>query len=230
MYNSDEIINGIKVNDKKTWEFLYRYFYPIAKKYVANNSGTDNDANDLLQNTFLKVLLKCRKGYHHDNIKVVIAKRLKWDWLDMLRSKKNITESEITENNIKTYIHPVESDKALSSNVNLAKRFNLSKNLHKHLKKNCHVEDFLDYSNLNGIQKKMIEILLDKDKTNPKCKKLLMLTHFLPISDNVIIATEMGYIPSDESENKKKGLDILKTQKTRCIKKFKESLGIKKDK
>ena len=170
-------------------------------------------------------MLKCRKGYHHDNIKVVIAKRLKWDWLDMLRSKKNITESEITENNIKTYIHPVESDKALPSNVNLTKRFNLSKNLHKHLRQNCHVEDFLDYNNLNGIQQKMIEILMDSNKTKHVCKKLLLLTEFLPVSDTTLIAREMGYIHSDNAESEKKGLDTLKTQKNRCLKNFKEYLS-----
>ncbi|MBC8490241.1 MAG: hypothetical protein H8D45_29855 [Bacteroidetes bacterium] len=225
MYNSDEIINGIKVNDKKTWEFLYKYFYPVAKKYVTNNSGSINDAKDHLQNTFLKILMQCREGRQFSDIKTVIGNRIKWDWLDMLRTKKNITESEIKENDIKTFMNPVESIKAISSNTNFTKRFNLSKNLHKHLKKNCHVEDFLDYSNLNGIQKKMIEILLDQHKTKPVCKKLLLLTDFLPISDTRLIAEEMGYIKEHTETGIRKGLDTLSSQKVRCIKKFKEYLS-----
>ncbi len=70
----------------------------------------------------------------------------------------------------------------------------------------------------------MIKALLTMEKSNPVCKKLLLLTEFLPISDSKLIAEEMGYIKEDTAGGIKSGLDILSTSKNRCLKKFKQIL------
>ena len=229
MYNSDEIIKGIKVNDEKIWKFLYKYFYDIVVKHVTGNSGSKEDADDLIQDTFFIIFKNCQESFHHDNILAFIMIVIKNKWIDKLRKRNDIVDQEI-DDNIKGDTLQYEPIQKSGSNVNLTKIFNISKNLNEKLKRNCRVEDFLDYSNLNNIQKRMIEILMDEKITNHRCRKLLMLTHYLPISDNETIADEMGYIKEHTEKGIKKGLETLKTQKTRCLKKFKESLGIKKAK
>ena len=228
MYNPIEIINGIKLNDRKIWEYLYKHFYPLAKSYILNKSGDVDDVKDVMQETFYKIFEKCSKDFEHDNILALTMTILKNTWIDMLRKRKHNTNKEISENDLKVDKSYDEPNSISSSKFNLSKVISLSKSITKKLNINSKIEDFLDYRNLNEIQRKMIDVLIDQAKTNPVCKKLLMLTHFLPISDNILVANEMGYILSNSPENEKKGLDKLKTQKARCIKRFKESLGIKK--
>ncbi|NQU80878.1 MAG: sigma-70 family RNA polymerase sigma factor [Bacteroidetes bacterium] len=224
MKNSKEIINGIKSGDRNTWEYLYEKMYPVVEKYVTANSGTKDDAKDILQNTFVKIWKKCGKGFDHDNIEAVIVRRIKWDWLSELKSRKDKINTEISDEQIITRPSTFEKEDREISKIDLIKRFKITKNILKQIKKTIRMEDYLDYSNLNDIQKRMIAIFLDPDKTTQLCSKLLFLSTFLPISDNVLIARKMGYIKSDDPEDIRKGLDKLSTQKNRCIKRFKEQL------
>lgn len=228
MYSSKEIIIGIKVNNRNIWHYLYKYFYPKAKNHVTYNSGTIDDVKDVLQETFYKLFEKCRDNFQHDNVLALIMTMIKNTWIDMLRKKKHRVEAKIHDKDIKfdeSFNEPISTS---STKLNLSKIFKISKSLGKQLNEHCKIENSLDYNQLNEIQRIMIGILLDPDKTKPKCRKLILLTHFLPISDNVVIANELGYVKSSDSVSIKKGLDILSTQKTRCLKKFKESLGISK--
>lgn len=223
MDESFKIINGIKTNDKETWNALYKEFMPVAVSLINNSSGNIDDAKDLLQETLLKVFLKCTKGYQHENIKAIIAKRLKWDWLDMIRSKKNSTNLKAYENVEGEAHYLSETIIPLHPKGKLANIFSLSKKYLKRMKSEYRTEDFLNYDNLSETQKRMIEILLDKKKTSEKCKKLLLLTEFLPISDSTLIATEMGYVKTKTEEGIKKGKDTLKTRKRLCLSKFKQN-------
>jgi len=225
MNDSNKILNGIKTNDEETWKTLYEEFMPVAKSFFNNRPGDIENAKDLLQNTFIKVLLKCRKGYYHENIKAVIAKRLKWDWLDMIRSSKNIMTLQADENTVGESMYFADSNKPFSSNVGLNKIFGLSGNYLSRLKKTHRVEEFLDYDKLNEPQKKIIEIFLNKKKTSERCKKLLLLTEFLPISDNEFIAREMGYIADETKEGIKRGKDILKSRKALCLSRLRQSFN-----
>lgn len=219
-----KVLTGIKTNNEKVWTGLYNDLMPLAINHVINNSGSVDDAKDLLQNTFEKILLKCGKGYQHDNIKAIMIRRLKWDWLDILRSnkRKKEIESEIQASHESSSFVAIEIDKISNLKINIKKRFNLSVNYIKNLKMKCRTEDFLDYNGLNDEQKKMIEILLDMEKNNPVCKKLLLLTEFLPVNDTTIIAREMGYITEETESGRQKGRDTLKTRKKECMKKFRQ--------
>ena len=154
----------------------------------------------------------------------MISNKIKWRWIDKLRSEGKIAKTDISEAHKITNMHPMESRTKMFPNLNIIKEFWISVKYLKKMKEKCCVEEFLNYDGLNDVQEKMIEIFLDKDKTTSICKKLLLLTEFLPLADNVLIAEEMGYIHTDDVDSIKNGLNTLKTQKTRCLKKFKNSL------
>lgn len=226
MFSSQEIINGIKVNDRRTWEYLYQYFYPRVVKHVRKNSGNVADAEDLIQIVFMIILAKCTEGFQHDNIKAIIMQKMIWKWKDILRARKEKTVPIMDKDNHLAVVPQFEDEQSLNSERDISKEIELSEDLKENIGRTSNLENFLEYSQLDDLQKRMLEILIDPIKTNPICKKLLVLTHYLPIGDNTLIAEEMGYISSDTPESKKNGLNTLKAQKSRCLKKFKESLGI----
>ena len=228
MYSNDEIIEGIKNRDRKIWEFLYSRFYPLAKKHVKRNSGNTYDAEDLVQKVFFEIFRKCTKGYYHDNIMAIITETLKMRWLDELRKRKQFVEIEEAGKVPQADKTSFYNGKSFSSETHLKKEFGYKEDDDIELEKGANIEDFLNYRGLNDVQKKMIEVLLDNSNTSPICKKILLRTEYLPIDDNERIARELGYIQGNDKETIKKGLDTLKTQKARCLKKFKESLGLKK--
>ena len=228
---SELVVTGIKVNDERTCKFLYDYFYPRAKKLVLLKSGSVDDAQELLQETIIKLLLMCRKegkdgkGFHHENILALIMVMLKNTWIDMFRKRMRTAFMDINNEQIKTDMYPSEPKIKMFPNLNMIREFAISKKYLKRMKKKYRMEDFLDYSNLNDTQKKMIEVLLDMQKSNPVCKKLLLLTIFLPIADTEVIAGEMGYIKEKTKAGIESGLATLSTQKNRCIKRLKEYLN-----
>ncbi len=224
MDDASRLLNGIKTNDAVIWNELYSDLMPVAIGFVTKNSGSPDDAKDLLQDALLKILLKCRKGYRHENIKAIIVRRLKWDWIAMLRSNKKKKGQEIEiETPQATPDFKYADDETVSKlKINIKKRFKLSGNYFKKLKTKCCTEDFLDYDNLNEIQKKMIKALLEMEKSNPACKKLLMLSEFLPLRDTAVIASEMGYITEETEAGIKKGKDTLKTRKAYCLNLFRQ--------
>jgi DNA-directed RNA polymerase specialized sigma24 family protein len=224
MDDENKILNGIKTNDIVIWNELYNDLMPVAISFVTKNSGSADDAKDLFQEALLKVLLKCRKGYQHDNIEAIIVRRLKWDWLAMLRSnkKRQEIELEIKASPENSGFDLIESEKIAKSKIDIKKRFHLSKQYLIKLKKKCRTEDFLNDDNLNKIQKKMVRDLLKMGINNPACKKLLMLTEFLPLRDTAVIAREMGYITEETEAGIKKGKDTLKTRKTYCLNLFRQ--------
>ena len=228
---SELLVTGIKVNDERTCEFLYEYFYTRAKNHVLSNQGSVDDAQELLQETLIKLLLMCRKegedgkGFHHENILALIMVMLKNTWIDMLRKRKRIAEKEKNDNQNKTVLHNDEPGIKRVPNLNIIKDFEISKGFIKVLKNKYRMEDFFDYDNLNDTQKKIIDILMNKDETSPVCKKLLLLTCFLPKTDTKFIAREMGYIIENTEAGIKSGLATLSTQKNRCIRRLKEYLN-----
>ena len=84
------ILSGLRQNDRKTIEYLYKTLSPPIYKYVLTNSGTREDGQDVFQQTFIKVLKNLQDGKYNDNNKfegyfIQIARNT---WIDYLRTNR----------------------------------------------------------------------------------------------------------------------------------------------
>ncbi len=52
-FTDSEFIEGIKNNEELVLSALYRRFYPLIRKYVLTNSGTEEEAQDIYQESII---------------------------------------------------------------------------------------------------------------------------------------------------------------------------------
>jgi len=214
------IINGIIVNDPGTWKMLYDYFYPRAKKMVLQNSGSEHEVKDLLQDTFLDLLEKCWNSLLPCDVNILayIMAMLKNKWIDILRKRGTIIIEDLNDN------HKIED--TLSNDIDeipFKDKFfkDLEKLLNKELenmKIEYNIEDFLDISSLNDKIAGMIKTILNEEKTSETCRKVILLDSYLPYSKTI-------YLPDTRNEFIAKLLGYANTQtlavtKSRCLEKL----------
>ncbi len=85
-----DIINGLVQNDPSTAQYVYKTLAPPLFKFVLSNNGTREEAKDLFQETYLKVLINIREKRYADREKfeayfLTVARNT---WLDHLRGQK----------------------------------------------------------------------------------------------------------------------------------------------
>ena len=56
-----ETFKGLKSKDNKAYEILYKFYYPSVKNFITKNSGCEDDAQDIFQETILVLLEKVPK-------------------------------------------------------------------------------------------------------------------------------------------------------------------------
>jgi RNA polymerase sigma factor (sigma-70 family) len=85
-----EIFAGLSQNDKATTEYVYKTLAPPIFKYVLSNNGTRDEAKDLFQETYVKVLKKIRdeKYNHQEKFEAYFITIARNTWIDQLRTKK----------------------------------------------------------------------------------------------------------------------------------------------
>jgi RNA polymerase sigma factor (sigma-70 family) len=86
-----QIIEGLAQNDRKTTEHVYKTLAPPIFKYVLSNSGTRDEAQDLFQETFIKVLKNIHDGQynHREKFEAYFLTVARYTWLDQLRVRKS---------------------------------------------------------------------------------------------------------------------------------------------
>ena len=56
-----ETFKGLKSKDNKAYEIIYKFYYPSVKNFITKNSGCEEDAQDIFQETILVLLEKVPK-------------------------------------------------------------------------------------------------------------------------------------------------------------------------
>ena len=89
-YREKEIITAFLEDEGSVLDSLYRDTYPLIYRFIVNNGGDENDAKDILQESFLIVLTKIREtnfilSCEFSTYIYSICKNL---WLKNLRIKK----------------------------------------------------------------------------------------------------------------------------------------------
>ena len=91
MMNDRQIYMGLRQNDRATTEYVYKTLAPPVFKYVLSNNGSREEAKDLFQETYIKVLHRIQEGKYTDFDKfeayfITVARNT---WIDQLKLKKN---------------------------------------------------------------------------------------------------------------------------------------------
>jgi RNA polymerase sigma factor (sigma-70 family) len=58
-YSDEELIEGLKQRKRASIELLYREFFPVIRHYLLHNSGNQQDAEDLFQDTMVVLYKQC---------------------------------------------------------------------------------------------------------------------------------------------------------------------------
>jgi RNA polymerase sigma factor (sigma-70 family) len=91
LMTDQEIFKGLEQNDRATTAYVYKTLAAPLFKYVLSNSGTREEAKDLFQEVFMKVLKKIHEGKynHQEKFEAYFLTIARNTWIDQLRAKKN---------------------------------------------------------------------------------------------------------------------------------------------
>ena len=96
------LLNELRLEKNEAFEYLYRKYYHASSSFIRSNSGTENDARDIFQET---LIVLCRQ-IRHDSFQLTqdigaylfaVSKNL---WLYRLRSQKSRPEITSSENTL----------------------------------------------------------------------------------------------------------------------------------
>ncbi|MFO8129663.1 MAG: sigma-70 family RNA polymerase sigma factor [Bacteroidales bacterium] len=64
-YIEESLLEGIRLNDTDTLEYIYKKFYPSIKNFIILNSGTEEDSKDIFQESIIVIYrrLKTQKDF-----------------------------------------------------------------------------------------------------------------------------------------------------------------------
>ncbi len=93
--STEEILELIRNSDKGVWDIIYRKHGKMLKKFVLNNSGNEEDANDILQETMVAAYVNMQKLDFKltCNVGTYLFSILRFKWLAELKrrgSKKTL--------------------------------------------------------------------------------------------------------------------------------------------
>ena len=99
MKNSKEILKDLKSDNNSAFGDLYKRYFKMVQRYVVNNSGNTEDAEDVFQDTMVVLIEKLRRQDFvlSATLKTYIFAISKYIWLKRLRTNKY--ESNILELN-----------------------------------------------------------------------------------------------------------------------------------
>jgi DNA-directed RNA polymerase specialized sigma24 family protein len=88
-----ELFNGLKRGERKSIVLIYDQYLPKVSRWIKNNSGTQEDAYDIFQETLETILLKVESlSSSLEGLLIVLSKR---KWIDKLR--KSSTSKKTAE-------------------------------------------------------------------------------------------------------------------------------------
>lgn len=89
-------LNYVSLNDVSCYESLYQHTFPLVRKHVMNNSGAEDDAHDVFQETLLifieKIKQKLCKEVSFTVISSIVFSISRNVWFQRLRDLKRHTD------------------------------------------------------------------------------------------------------------------------------------------
>jgi RNA polymerase sigma factor (sigma-70 family) len=135
-YIEESLLEGIRLNDSDTLEYIYKKFYPSIRNFVILNSGTEDDAKDTFQESIIVIYRKIKQEKSFTiscSFKTYLYSISKNLWLKELERRK--TEQEKIKNTEEFESADCEIDEPVSSNQD--DRFKLYQTHYLSLSKDC---------------------------------------------------------------------------------------------
>ena len=99
-YSLEELVDGLRRRDNRVLRFIYKNYYPVILNLVLNNSGNEDDAKDIFQESLIVVFRNIREKRDfklESGLKTYMYSIARLLWLEQLRkrqaSAKNLKES-----------------------------------------------------------------------------------------------------------------------------------------
>jgi len=185
-YNVEEILEGIRRNDIKILQYVYRTFYSYIKYFIISNSGSDDDARDIFQEALVVVYRKLAEDQLDISctFKTYIYSVSRLLWLKQLERRKAKNELSIDNEN---YIELEDETKDLSEQN---EKYGLYQKYFRRLSEDCrkvlemsfekislkHIAEIMGYKSEKYAKKRKFqckERLINEIKNDPKFKELL---------------------------------------------------------
>jgi len=117
-YSDKAIIDGIREQDRIILKYIYKSFYPSVRQLVVKNSGDENDAKDIFQETVLIVYekIKNNKLTLQCSLKTFFYSVSKNLLFEQLRHKQKVTATVFESEDMTT--EEVEMDEETQTSQN----------------------------------------------------------------------------------------------------------------
>jgi len=101
MQINEDIIIDLKGENNRAFVVLYKNYFGLVTRFITNNSGTANDAEDIFQDTMIALLAKLRQDNFvlEASVKTYIMAIAKNLWFKKLRTANRETEFTDIHNN-----------------------------------------------------------------------------------------------------------------------------------
>ena len=130
-----DLYQALLLRDNKAYTYLYKQLLGTFKHWVANNSGSEMDAEDAFQKGLMNFLLNLETGKYQlqENTKIttVIFDYCKKVWINELNSKRVQSQVKIADN------YDVASDANLQKDLEREETISAVRKAVEQLKKDC---------------------------------------------------------------------------------------------
>ncbi len=92
-----ETFSGLKARDNQAYEILYKFYFPSVRNFITKNSGTEDDAKDVFQETLIVLLEKVSSdGFNlTSSLKTYVFAISSNLWLKRLRATSRFSATKI---------------------------------------------------------------------------------------------------------------------------------------
>jgi len=96
-FTAEEILDGIRDKNNDILTFVYKEYYPFIKKYILNNNGNKQDAEDIFQETIVMIYRKVEEGQFSLDcgLKTYIYSVCRILWLKELEMRKLLRKDNL---------------------------------------------------------------------------------------------------------------------------------------
>jgi RNA polymerase sigma factor (sigma-70 family) len=94
--SDDILLESLRKEESASYTLLYKFYFPSTAKYIKQNSGSDQDAEDIFQETIIILLSKVRQpGFVlTSSLKTYLFSISKNLWLKKIRNVKRLNQNE----------------------------------------------------------------------------------------------------------------------------------------
>ncbi|MDC1107294.1 sigma-70 family RNA polymerase sigma factor [Prolixibacteraceae bacterium] len=117
-FTNEEIIYGIKNQDHVILHSLYRSYFKVISYYIQNNSGTEEDASDVFQESMIVIYRKIQESNFEltcsfDTYLYAVCRNL---WLKELKKRDRISEELVDESLFSSFELEDDMDDVIQKN------------------------------------------------------------------------------------------------------------------